>query len=270
MSGTANRVVVISGASAGIGLATAGRLASQGWSVVGTSRRGTGGENWEGLAMDVDDDQSVEEGIAKVLRDRGHLDAVVANAGYGLAGPVEHTSMAEAKAQLETNFFGAARLVRAAIGPLRARGGGRIVLVSSIGGLIGIPFQAYYSASKFALEGFGEALSYEMAPFGISVSLVEPGNICTEFTAVRRQASNVPAEDPYGEATAKAISRMEQDERKGAPPEAVAEAIVRVLTVRRPPRRVSAGKAEERVGLIAKRLLPFAVFERAARSSLGI
>jgi len=163
------RVVLITGASAGIGRATADRLQGSGWTVVGASRRGASSGGWQGLTMDVDDDDDVARGVSGVLSEHGRLDALVAAAGWGLAGPVEATPIAEAKAQLETNFWGAVRVVQASLPAMRERRAGRIVLVSSIGGLIALPFQAFYSASKFALEGYGEALAYEVRPFGIEV-----------------------------------------------------------------------------------------------------
>ena len=112
-----------------------------------------------------------------MLAGHGRLDAVVACAGWGLAGAVEQTPMADAQDQFETNFWGAVRVVQQALPAMRRQGRGRIVLMSSIGGIVGHPFQAFYSASKFALEGYGEALAYEVAPFGIQVTLVEPGNV---------------------------------------------------------------------------------------------
>jgi short-subunit dehydrogenase len=135
--------------------------------------------------------------------------------------------------------------------------------------MIGIPFQAFYSASKFALEGFGEALAHEVGPYGIEVVLVEPGNVHTEFTARRRDVPLEPG-DPYTAAVEKAVGKMVADEAAGVDPIAVADAVVRALESRRPPRRISVGHAGERVGLVAKRLLPYALFERGARSSLGI
>jgi NAD(P)-dependent dehydrogenase (short-subunit alcohol dehydrogenase family) len=175
--------------------------------------------------------------------------------------------MSSAKQQLETNFWGAVRVVQAALPTMRRQREGRLVLISSIGGVIGIPFQAFYSASKFALEGYGEALAYEVAPFGIDVTLVEPGNIRTDFTANRRTEA---AGDAYAAAVAKAVGIMERDERNGASPEKVATTVARVVTAKRPPRRVSVGKFDERIGIAAKRVLPNRVFEEAAAGSLGV
>ena len=302
------KVALVTGASAGIGWATATRLAADGWAVVGASRRGTAPEGCEGLVMDVDEDASVKVAVDGVLKERGRVDALVTCAGWGVAGALELTPVDEAKAQLETNFWGTVRVVQAVLPAMRAAGDGRLVLLSSIGGLIGLPFQAFYSASKFALEGLGEALAYEVAPFGIKVTVLEPGNVRTEFTDRRRvvgadgvspvegggrRAGREPAgrepagggrepagREPgpeggafmevYSSAQAKAISVMERDERNGVAPDKVAAAIAKVLSSSRPPRRLSVGKASERVGLIAKRVMPFWAFEAAARSSLGV
>ena len=221
------------------------------------------------MSMDVDDDEDTRRGMDAVLHEHGRLDAVVASAGWGLAGPVELTPIDQAKAQVETNFWGVVRVVQAALPVMRAQQSGRLVLVSSIGGLIALPFQAFYSASKYALEGYAEGLAYEVAPFGIQVTLVEPGNIRTDFTASRRTISG-DSQGVYSVAAAKAITLMEKDETNGAPPELAAAAIARVLEAKRPRRRVSVGKVGERIGIPAKRLLPHRVFEKAAGSSLGV
>jgi NAD(P)-dependent dehydrogenase (short-subunit alcohol dehydrogenase family) len=221
------------------------------------------------MVMDVDDDMSVVDGVAAVMTTHGRLDAVIAAAGWGLAGAVEHTPIDRAKAQLETNFWGAVRVVQAALPLMRAQGAGRLVLMSSIGGQIGIPFQAFYSASKFAMEGYAESVAYEVSPFGIEVTLVQPGNFRTGFTAAREDVA-AEGDDPYAIAATKAVAQMVHDETNGADPIRVADVVVDVLTAKRPPRRVSVGKLDERVGLVAKRLLPFRVFERAAASSLGV
>ncbi len=266
-----DRVALITGASAGIGWATAARLAATGWSVVGASRRGIAPVGCLGLSMDVDDDASVRHGVQEVLARYGRVDALVSCAGWGVAGAVELTPLDDARAQLETNFWGTVRAAQAVLPTMRAQGSGHLVVVSSIGGVIGLPFQAYYSASKFALEGWAEALAYEVAPLGIQVSLVQPGNVRTEFTERRRVVgSDVPAAAAYAEAQATAIAVMARDERNGVAPETVATTITRLVSSTRPPRRVSVGKVSERVGVVAKRLLPFRVFEAAARSSRGV
>ena len=266
----AARVAVVTGASAGIGKACAEQLAAAGWAVTGASRRGTGGPGWTGLVMDVDDDQAVCDGVTDVVQREGRIDALVAAAGWGVAGAAEDTTIAEAKAQFETNFWGCVRTVQAVLPQMRAQRSGRIVLISSIGGVIGIPFQAYYSASKFALEGYAESVAYEVAPFGVHITLVQPGNIATDFTASRLLATGAAGDSVYAAAMRKAVSLMERDEANGAPASLVAASVLRVLTAGRPPRRLSVGKAGERVGLVAKRLLPFRVFEAGAKSSLGV
>jgi NAD(P)-dependent dehydrogenase (short-subunit alcohol dehydrogenase family) len=263
------RTVLITGASAGLGHACADHLAASGWRVIGASRRGTAGEKWHGVTIDVDDDASVLSGMRSAFPDDARLDAVVACAGWGAAGAVEETPIGDAKAQLETNFWGCVRVVQAALPIMRRQGGGRLVLMSSIGGLLGIPYQAFYAASKFALEGYAESLAYEVAPFNIHVTLIEPGNFKTEFTQNRRLVTPLP-DDPYKAARDKAIAVMERDEVNGADPMDVAKLVAKVLDDKNPPRRASVGKFDERMGIMGKRLLPFRVFEKAAKSSLGV
>jgi NAD(P)-dependent dehydrogenase (short-subunit alcohol dehydrogenase family) len=263
-------VIVVSGGSAGIGWATCAALAAQGATVIGASRRATAGPGWQAVAMDVTDERSVHAAMGEVLERHGRIDAVVACAGDGIAGPAETTETADARAQLDTNFWGAVHLVQAALPTMRAQGRGRIVLISSIGGVIGLPFQSYYSASKFALEGWGEALAWEVAPFGIDVTLVQPGNVATDFTDRRRVVGLEGAAAAYRGAADRAIATMAADERNGVDATTAASAIASVLGAAHPPRRRSVGKPDERVGLLAKRLLPARLFEAAARSSLGV
>jgi len=270
VAGDGPGVVVVTGASAGIGRACADLLHTRGWTVVGASRRGSASPGWDGLVMDVDDDGSVEAGVDEVLRRHGRVDAVVASAGWGLAGAVEQTTVDEGKAQLETNFWGVVRVARAVLPAMRAQGGGRLVLLSSIGGVVALPFQAYYSASKFALEGWAEALAYEVAPFGVEVTLVQPGNVRTDFTASRRTAAGAGSDDAYRRALDKAIGTMARDEANGVAVDVVARRVAHVVGSRRPPRHLSVGKAGERVGVLAKRVLPYRLFSAAAKGALGV
>lgn len=256
--------VLITGSSSGIGLACARHLAASGWDVVGASRRTQQDVGWQHVTMDVND-ESATDAVAAVLDDG--LDAVVTCAGIGIAGPIETTSIEDVRAQFETNFFGTDRIVRAVLPHFREHGG-RIVLVGSLAGIIAIPFQAYYSATKFAVEGYADALALEVAPYGIHVTVVEPGNVRTEFTDARRLTFG--ENDPYREAAERAIEKMAADERNGVDPSDVAKVIERVLTKARPPRRISVGRSSERIGVVAKRLLPQRLFDRAASGALGL
>jgi NAD(P)-dependent dehydrogenase (short-subunit alcohol dehydrogenase family) len=265
-----DQVILVTGASAGIGRACADRMHHQGWKVVGASRRGTSSGGWDPMVMDVDTDTSVRSGFETLLAQHGRLDAVVACAGWGLAGAVEQTPIADARDQLETNFWGAVRVVQEALPVMRRQRSGRIVLISSIGGIIGIPFQAFYSASKFAMEGYAESLAYEVEPFNIQVTLVEPGNVRTDFTSSRRDVKARDGDDPYAAAVAKAVAKMARDEAHGIAPDEAAATVQRALEARHPRRRVSVGKPGERVGIISKRLMPYRLFEAAAKGSLGV
>ncbi len=258
-------VVLVTGASSGIGKACAEHLVSRGFRVYGTSRHappaeaaaggGSAGPAPRMIPLDVTSDQSVEAAVGLVLAAEGRLDVVVNNAGFGIAGAVELTGMDEAHEQLETNFFGTMRVCRAALPAMRRQGSGRILNVSSIAGQIGIPFQALYSASKFAVEGFTEALRAEVAPFGIHVTLVEPGDFRTGFTAARRMTRQ-SADPAYAASQARALAVMEHDETHGATPEAVALLVCRLITMRSPGVRYAVGPASEKLALLLKRLLP--------------
>lgn len=259
VSATQRRVVLVTGASSGIGAAAAELLAARGHTVVGASRRATVPPGVDAVGIDVDDERSVAAGIDALLASHGRLDVVVNAAGYGLAGPVETTSLEEARAQLETNFWGTVRVSRAALPALRAAGEGLIVNVSSLAGVFAIPFQAYYTASKFALEGWSEALAYEVAPFGVAVTLVEPGNINSGFTEGRAEAADAGRE-PYTAAYGQAIANMTRDEREAVGPEVVAATIAKVVAARRPPWRITSGSAGERSTVLLRRFLPARAF----------
>lgn len=258
------RVVLITGASSGIGRACAEHLAHAGHRVFGTSRRDDApGPDGVGMVrMDVDDDASVAAAVAEVVRRAGRLDAVVNNAGFALAGAAEETSPEEVRAILETNLLGAWRVCRAVLPTLRAQRSGIIVNISSLGGIIGIPFQSAYSAAKFALEGFSEALSMEVKRFGVRVVLVEPGDMPTGLTERRRWAGGPGGPGgAYQPDQDRALRLMEAAERSGPDPVVVARVVRRALGARSPRLRYIVGPVSQRAGALLKRFLPGRWFE---------
>jgi len=232
MKTTGQRVVLITGASTGIGKACADHLHQRGYRVYGTSRNpspGPASAGFEVLKMDVDVDSSVARGIEWVLEREGRLDVLVNNAGFGIAGSIEDTSIEEAKAQFETNFFGVLRVCRAVLPIMREQRAGYIVTIGSLAGRVGWPFQGLYSASKYALEGLTEALRLEVRPFGIHVVLIEPGDFNTTFTA-RRQRAVASLQNPaYRARYETALKIAEADERKGAHPLKIARLLENII-----------------------------------------
>jgi NAD(P)-dependent dehydrogenase (short-subunit alcohol dehydrogenase family) len=259
------KVVLITGASSGIGQACAIQLARRGWRVFGTSRgpsqTAPGNTPFEMLTMDVDNDASVQAGVEVLLERAGRLDAVVNNAGISLMGPIEDTSTDEAKAQMETNFFGVLRVCRATLPALRRQGGGHIINISSLAAVVGLPFSGLYSASKFALEGLSESLRHEARPFGIRVVLVEPGDFRTAITAKRRTTQASATHDTYREAFNRFKQKQDQDEAQAPDPQTVARLVDSILNNPRPRLRYTVGMLGQRIVVPLKRLLPQTLFE---------
>ena len=180
------QVVLVTGASSGIGRAVAQHLHARGYRVFGTQYQTRISESTiTMIPMNVDDDQSVRQGIARLYEEAGRLDAVVNSAGWLLIGSIEDTSLTEAKAQLETNFFGVLRVSKAVLPFLRRQGSGHIVNISSLGGVQGLPFCGLYCASKFAIEGLSESLRLEVSRFGVQVVIIEAGDFHTRMSTRR-------------------------------------------------------------------------------------
>ncbi|MBV9879541.1 MAG: SDR family oxidoreductase [Gemmatirosa sp.] len=256
------QVVLITGASSGIGLECARYLAERGYRVYGTSRRDAPtGERFTMLRMDVTDDGDVARTVDTVMQAESRIDVLVNNAGYGIAGAVEDTTVDEARAQFETNVLGPLRMCRAVLPHMRTARSGLIVNVSSIAGLVPVPFQAFYSASKAAIESMSEALRMEVRPFGIRVALLEPGDFRTGFTANRVRVA-ASAGSPYQERFERALGVMERDESKGAPPAAIARELERVIQSPAPAFRTTIGAALQRAAPTLRNILPYGLYER--------
>jgi NAD(P)-dependent dehydrogenase (short-subunit alcohol dehydrogenase family) len=264
----AREVVLITGASSGLGEAFAAHLARLGHRVYGTSRRGAfPAAGAEGVfpalvPMDVRDDASVRAAVDFVVEREGRLDVVVNNAGVGLAGAVEDTAPEEARTLFETNVLGVLRVCRAVMPILRSQGAGLIVNVGSIGGRIAIPFQGFYSASKFAVASLTDALRMEAKPFGVRVTLLEPGDFRTGFTDHRVVTADSRTNPAYRERCRSALQVMEHDERHGADPAALARLLPKLMTRRSPRARYVAGMFFQKLAVAIQRVLPPAWFER--------
>lgn len=264
----AERVVLITGASTGLGRATAELLAADGWRVFGASRHPEEQpEGWELLALDVTDDASVAACVAEVMARAGHIDALVNNAGYGLKAMAEEPTVDEVRARFDGNYLGVHRMCRAVLPIMRAQGRGHIVNISSLSGLIGTPPSAHYSATKHALEAYSDTMKYEVGRFGVQVAIVEPGltRSCFRVNAVG-PTEPLPV---YDGLRARLGEGTERSERIAAPAEVVARTVRRVLKTRRPRLRYTCTPLDW-LGAHARCWLPEGAMRWIVRKVFGI
>lgn len=254
--------IILTGASAGIGQSTAQLLAQQGYHIFALSRRAVTGMQQvlangsiTAVAADVTSEESIAAAIGYIKTQADTIDALVNCAGNGLAGAIEDTSVEEARWQLETNFYGTLRMIKAVLPLMRQQDGGRIVNVGSVAGLFPIPFQAFYSVSKFGIEALSEALRMECRQFHIKVTVVEPGDTRTDFTAGRRYTAATAIGTPYKQQFSNAIYSMAVSEQNGKLPLTVAKVILKALKAKNPPVRIVVGW-NYKLLCFAKRLLP--------------
>lgn len=265
------KVVLVTGASSGIGKAIADDLSKTGLIVYGLSRNIKAEDHsFQTRRLDVADESMISAVFAEILEAEGQIDVLINNAGSGIAGPFETTDLQSARAQFEVNFFGLAAVCRAAIPYMRQQGAGQIINIGSIGGVMGMPFQAYYSASKFAVEGLSQAMRMELRGHGIKVHLVLPGDIRTGFTDNRRFTTALDDDNPYQDQFAVTIAKMEQDEREGGQVSIVSRKVVALVTGRRKRFRSVAAIFSQRLAVSLQRILPYAWFEKILLSHFKI
>lgn len=265
----ADDVALVTGAGSGIGRAIATTLARHCGVVYGSTRTADPADR-DGVRMrrlDVRSDDSVRDFVAGVLRDVGRVDVLVNAAGYQLMGALEETTLEEAQAQFDTNFWGAVRVINAVLPKMRRQRRGRIVNVSSVFGFMAAPFMGYYAASKHALEGYSEVLRHEVRPFGISVSCVEPSAMRTPINAGNRYARRIDDYEVARERALRFIARS-VDER-GEDPERVARVVARIVAGRWPRLRYTAGR-QAAAASVSRRLLPEVVGEAVIRRTFQL
>jgi short-subunit dehydrogenase len=262
-------VALVTGASSGIGHATAKALQDAGFRVFGTSRCAAG-ERSDGVTMltcDVTDDASVAKLVDEVLAKAGRIDLLVNNAGVGVIGGAEESSAAQAQALFDVNVFGAMRMTNAVLPTMRRQGKGRIINISSILGLIPSPYNAIYSSSKHAIEGYSESLDHELRTLGIRVALVEPGYTNTAF-----ERNKTKPDQPlsiYDSVRAQTERFMLKSVEKGDAPEIVAETVLKAARAALPNRRYPAGKLARQVSFL-RRFVPASAFDKSLRKQNGL
>jgi NAD(P)-dependent dehydrogenase (short-subunit alcohol dehydrogenase family) len=265
-----NLVALVTGASSGIGEATAERLAKAGYKVYGTSRRGAqaGTRSFAMLALDVTSDASVEAVVGEVMRAEGHIDVVVNNAGFGVApSGAEESSIEQAQSIFDTNFFGVVRMTRAVVPHMRRQGSGRIINMGSVLGFLPMPYGALYAATKHAIEGYSESLDHEQRTRGIRVSVIEPAYTKTPFDAhfVEPDATL----DEYREVRAAVGKRVREVMATADEPGVVADVVLRAVTAARPKVRYTAGGLAGRLRFL-RSILPAGLMDAGIRRDLRL
>lgn len=269
-------IALVTGASSGLGKACAKQLHKMGFRVYGASRFlnasnvASGEDFMTRLPMNVDDDEAVSKATNNMLNIEQRIDVVVNCAGFGIAGAIEDTSIAEAKAQFETNFFGLLRVCRAVLPTMRRQQSGLIVNMSSLVGLTGMPFQGLYTASKYAIEGLTESLRMEVAAYGVRVVLIEPGDFATGFTQQRQMTQASTENSPYAEACTRAIGKMVHDETHGLDPLEVGRVLDDIICTPRPRLRYVAATLAQRMAVGLKPFVPHSLYERMLMHTYGM
>ncbi len=267
---TKTSIALVTGASSGIGEATAKRLAMAGYKVYGTSRRGTSSDqgSFAMLPLDVTSDESVEAAVTQLIRLEGRIDLLVNNAGFGVApGGAEESSIEQAKAIFETNFFGLIRVTRAVVPHMRRQGNGRIINIGSVLGFLPMPYGALYAATKHAVEGYSESLDHELRTRGIRVSVIEPAYTKTQFDA--NFIAPDSKLDEYREARALLDKVLKEVMAAADDPVVVADVVLKAASAVHPKLRYTAGKLAGRLRLL-RRFAPAAVLDAGIRKDLRL
>jgi NAD(P)-dependent dehydrogenase (short-subunit alcohol dehydrogenase family) len=269
MGAHSGKTAIVTGASTGIGRASAEALARAGLTVFGTSRRATakGSNQLSMLTCDVRDDEAVKALVASVLSQTGRIDVLVNNAGIGLLGGAEESSISQVQTLFDVNLFGVLRMTNAVLPAMRQRGQGRIVNISSVLGFLPAPYSAHYSATKHALEGYSESLDHEVRAFNIRVSLIEPAYTRSVFEQNALEPDSALKE--YDKARAGARALVRDVMTTADPPEVVADAVLLAATAAYPRRRYTAGKVARQVSVL-RRFAPAEMFDKSLRKQMRL
>ncbi len=257
------KVVLITGASSGIGKSIGEFLTLKGFKVFGTSRNPEKYNNskFELLALDVRNPETIQNAVQYIIKDSGQLDVVINNAGVGITGPLEEIPMAEIKNNFETNFFGPIEVMKAVLPQMRSQKSGLIINITSIAGYMGLPFRSIYSASKGALELITESISMEIKSFGINVCNVAPGDFATNIASARFHSPIIPESD-YEQKYAQNLATIDNHVDSGGNPLEMAEAIYKIIQNPNPKIHYKVGAFMQKFSIVLKRILPDKVYEK--------
>ena len=250
------KVIIVTGASSGFGKCIAERLSAHGHKVYGICRRPMQHDTITYLQGDVRNAARIGDLVREIYDRDGRIDVLVNNAGMGIGGAIELATEEEYRTQVETNFYGCVNACQQVLPYMRRQRQGQIINLSSIGGVMGLPYQGFYSASKFAIEGFSEALSAEVKRFGIRVSMVEPGDFATGFTASRRNSEATLNDPDYGPVFRHSLELIEKEENGGLKPERLAKTVEKIINARRPRLRYVVANLEQWASVALKRICP--------------
>lgn len=266
------KIILITGISSGFGKQTAELLAKKGHVVYGTIRKAAETNPLvKVLQLDLTKLDSITNAVDTVLQCEGRIDVLINNAGMHTGGSVETLPIEYVKLQMDTNFMGLVHLTRAVLPVMRKQGSGTIINFGSIGGLMGLPFQGFYSASKFAIEGFSEALRMEVKQFNIHVVVINPGDFHTSNSSNRRDfIADSDDADPYKVQFEKSLSIIEKDEMKGWAPEILAKKMVKIVECSKPKQRYIIASLEQKLAVILKSILPGVFFRKILENHYGI
>ena len=257
-------VILITGASSGFGKAIAEELIACGHVVYGTSRKvaENAANGLKMLQLDVTSREQVKNAVSHIIEQENALDVVINNAGMGIGGALELATQQEVDIQMNTNFFGVVNVCSEVLPYFRKNRKGLIINVSSIGGIFGIPYQGFYSASKFAVEGYSEVLSLETKQFGIKIVLVEPGDFNTGFTKSRIISTETQNNDDYKKSFERVLKNIEKDETNGGSPKYLAKKIAKIINKKNPKfRYVIAPNILQKLSVILSQILPSRFFQ---------
>lgn len=266
------KIILITGISSGFGKATSLILSSKGYSVYGISRRLNDdlSSDIKVLKADVTDVVAVAGVIKTIIEKEGHIDVLINNAGMGISGSIEDSMPEDIGVQMNTNFWGYVNMIQAVLPYMRKQGGATIVNISSIGGLMGLPYQGFYSASKYAVEGLSEALRMELKPFNIKVIVIQPGDFFTNFTANRIPNKITVQGSAYESQFKKTLSIIEKDEKGGMPPDFLARKLANILDKKNPCHHYIIATFEQKLAVFLKQVLPGPLFSKILSSHYGI